>query len=571
MDTQPGDREEPNHQFFVQNGGAFYYEFLPTAADGGLLEGATPECSSPRELLTYQRAQETLLIRALPLATEKLAQQGIIGDFGLLKNCRDAEGHTYGTQENYATELASGPALWCYRLVALLSLPGIFALALVMIALVIVMLLLFLCFMIVWGVSKVVLGFLELFLPPRKFWRRLRHGIGRLGSAVDGWFSGTENPHNSLAQFFLYIGTAINLPLLYPYALTLRVLGFRKQRRAMTAFLASRCIWSGAGTVLDDGTFALAEKGVDLRGLMRKNSALAARVIYDTSNLLKLPIFAVNHSLSGRGQALNRLAVSLNRRDPDRGQEQWEAFKLLILGRPDGMRRLFNARQRMQVGYSDSNRCQLAEYLRLGVTQLILDMGEAGALGDAPQLVRPVPAAKAIMRDPSMTVTVRVRGGRELSALEIQRWYLDAARRYLADQSDGSSEFLELVDAWGEVLDALEKDPGTLIGRVDWVSKRYLLETAGADVGPDERKKIDLKYHELGYGYFELLEREGIAPVLVDFEEIERAIEEPPSPESAQRRSRLIRDVTHRGKRAHVSWDSARIDGEPEAELFTRE
>ncbi|MBL4684559.1 MAG: proteasome accessory factor PafA2 family protein, partial [Nannocystaceae bacterium] len=50
---------------FVQNGGAFNYEVAGAAFDGGLLEGATPECTSAFDVVTYQRAQGMILRDAL--------------------------------------------------------------------------------------------------------------------------------------------------------------------------------------------------------------------------------------------------------------------------------------------------------------------------------------------------------------------------------------------------------------------------------------------------------------------------------------------------------------------------
>ena len=56
--TRPGASALGRDQIFTQNGGAFYYEFLPHCMEGGLIEGATPECRGPGQLLLYQQAQE---------------------------------------------------------------------------------------------------------------------------------------------------------------------------------------------------------------------------------------------------------------------------------------------------------------------------------------------------------------------------------------------------------------------------------------------------------------------------------------------------------------------------------
>src|SRR5205085_4820003 len=116
--AQPGERgvDSGREQLFLQNGGALYYEFFPQALKGGLLEASTPECCGPSQLLLYQKAEEALLLRALPMAEEALRSRGYDGEIGLLKNCRDAQGHVYGAQENYEVEVAHGIPLFLYRI-----------------------------------------------------------------------------------------------------------------------------------------------------------------------------------------------------------------------------------------------------------------------------------------------------------------------------------------------------------------------------------------------------------------------------------------------------------------------
>ncbi len=112
--SEPGLYAE-RPQIFIENGGAFHYEYLPYCAEGGLIEGATPECRGPAQLLLYQKAQEALLLDSLSEAEGILRASGFPGKLGLLKNCRDAEGHVYGAQESFQVALSTGPRLFVYR------------------------------------------------------------------------------------------------------------------------------------------------------------------------------------------------------------------------------------------------------------------------------------------------------------------------------------------------------------------------------------------------------------------------------------------------------------------------
>ncbi|HRX81472.1 MAG TPA: proteasome accessory factor PafA2 family protein, partial [Pirellulaceae bacterium] len=89
---------------FTAYGGAVWFEAERPAAGGGLIEGATPECRSPREAVTYQRAQDRLLAAA---AADR--------NFQLIKNDRDACDNVYGAQENYEATFASGVRLFLWR------------------------------------------------------------------------------------------------------------------------------------------------------------------------------------------------------------------------------------------------------------------------------------------------------------------------------------------------------------------------------------------------------------------------------------------------------------------------
>ena len=69
---------------FLANGGAIWFETERPAAGGGLIEGATPECRGPREVLRYQRAQDQLLSQCAHLSD-------VDGHLSLVKNDRDAQ------------------------------------------------------------------------------------------------------------------------------------------------------------------------------------------------------------------------------------------------------------------------------------------------------------------------------------------------------------------------------------------------------------------------------------------------------------------------------------------------
>jgi len=506
--TQPGEsRGVEEHRIFTESGASICYEALPHARDGGLVEVATPECDSPGQLVCHQRAVEALLLRALPGAARRLAVQGYDGDLGLLKNCRDAEGHVYGAQENYEAEVGRGAGLALYRVALALAAPVLVAEAALIWALL-------LAFMLSLFFLVPVALLITTIVPP---WRR-----GRVFERLIA----DDNParDRALSRVASALDRVVALPGLLVASLPLRLLAFRRQRRAMLGFLISRSILTGAGTLGMDGSFGLSEKGPAIRRLVRAGTDPDDRPLFDTGNLMK-DLFA-----------------------PVR-------FRI----RP--YLRLFRARQRMQLGLSDANVAQAAEYLKVGVTSLVLDLAEAGALDDAPCPADPIAALRAIVGDPGLKARVAVVGREPMSALDLQREYLRRAREHLRASTTSSLEAHQLVRLWGDALDALADDPAPLVGALDWVTKRYLLEACGAGAPREAQKKIDLRYHELGSGYLARMERAGLARAVVSETEVEAAIRTPPASTPARLRGQLVRELACERLPVRVSWDSVRVGG----------
>jgi proteasome accessory factor A len=503
--TEPGFYPE-RPQIFIENGGAFHYEYLPYCAEGGLLEGATPECRGPAQLLLYQRAQESLLSRAISDAERTLRSSGFPGKLGLLKNCRDAEDHIYGAQESFQTTIASGASLALYR--ALLA--GLFPL---LAATVVAGWALFLALAVV-VLGTALLSTVAMALPPF----RKRGFFLRLVSRED------RSLENALGRFLYALSYVVTLPFIAAFSLLLRLLAFRRVRRLATAFLVSRPAISGAGSVTAGGDLVLSEKAPAVGRLMRFSISPNDRSVFDVGNLMKPALAAAHFHLAP-------------------------------------MVALFRREQRLQLGLADSSMLQEAEFLKVGSTALVLEMVEAGAVDDAPRLKRPIEALHAFVSDPKLEIEMATDRG-PMTALEIQRFYLERASAFVREHKATSMEAIQVTELWQEVLEALERrQMSSLVGRVDWVTKRYLLETCGDPRDAALLKTIDLRYHELGEGYAARLERSGFARRLVEERDIERAMRFPPEGTPAFTRGRFIRSREPSLSPVRISWESARIGG----------
>ena len=387
---------------FVANGGAFNYEATAGALHGGLLEGATPECQSATELVTYQRAQQALLCESLPAAMNELAGEGYPGRVSLLKNCRDAAGHIYGTQENYSVEIARG-----WRLVALRT-----ALVLVMPVQLLATVVFWLLIVLMVAIA-IPLGLLVLLAMLLSRWTTVFDPL--LDRLFADPVSDPDRTHQPLwaraAEFFDRGFGAVSFTL---GALVARAFALHGVRTKLAGFVASRTIFTGAGT-LDGDAFRLSEKVGATRRLMRIGLHRDARGIFDASELLRAP----GHLLMLRTRLVGRA---------------------------------FRRHQRLQLTQSDANMAQQAELLKTGTMLLMLEMLDAGALEDAPRLRDTVAALRTIDADPTLRARVPLEDGSEVSAIELQRWYLERAKSYVAEANVVSMETQRIVRLWSEVL-----------------------------------------------------------------------------------------------------------------------
>jgi proteasome accessory factor A len=495
-------------EFFTENGGVLSYEMLPHLPDGGLIEGGTPECTSPLQVLTYQKALDRMLVQALPAATETLTAQGFSGEIALLKNCRDAFGNVYGAQENYSTEAAQGLTLLAYRACLLVFIPTAALMSLLFWLLAIGMVL-----------SDALGAAFAVGKDRRKdpTSPRLSHYFWE-----DDW-EALPWERRIGAKLIRLHSWALD-PFLRPFAWMLQAFVFRRQRRAMTAFLVSRPILCGAGSLLDDGSFVLSEKGPAIKRLVRSSVDHDNRPIFDPANFFK--------NLMGFAEA-----------------------------RPKEVLRLFPRTQRMQLGLSDSNLAQAAEYLKVGTTWLVVQMAEAGFLKDAPRLRNPIGALHALIRDPTLKAKALLKNGAEKDAIALQRYYLGRAKEWSAQNEVTGMQTAHIIKVWEWALENLATDPTPLIGHLDWVTKRFVLDRAGEGLDQAARKKIDLSYHELGTGLFAQLESMGLTAAVVEDAQVNMAIHTAPPDSPAHYRGKLIAELARDNVDAKVTWDQIRIGG----------
>ncbi len=86
--------------------------------------------------------------------------------------------------------------------------------------------------------------------------------------------------------------------------------------------------------------------------------------------------------------------------------------------------------RRFHVIVGDANRSEVATFLKVGTTAIVLSMIEDDQMPIDLTLSNPVGAIRQVSHDPSLTRTVLLKNGRRLTALDVQWQLLEQARKY---------------------------------------------------------------------------------------------------------------------------------------------
>ncbi len=379
---------------FLTNGARFYQD------TGCHPEYATPDCDNLIDLVIHDKAGERILESCLPIAEERLREEGISGDIFIFKNNTDSLGNTYGAHEN--------------------------------------------------------------FLMRRD---------------VDFW----------------------------------------KVSEQLIPFFVTRQIYSGAGKILKvsgKSQFFISQRAQHIHE-KTSSSTTSSRSIINT------------------------------RDDPHSDAEQYRRLHIIL---------------------GDSNMSEFATYLKVGTAALVLSMLEDGYTVPHIDLEEPVKALRDISRDPSLTKTIKLEDGREMTALDIQWLYWERTGEFLQSQPPNNA-FLDIHAEWSRILRLLAHDPMQLVREIDWITKKWLMENymANKSCGWDDPRlsMMDLQYHDINRkrGLFYLLAERHDIRKLVDEESIEQAKTTPPQTTRAKVRGDFIRFARAKNRSYTVDWTYLKLNG----------
>jgi proteasome accessory factor A len=222
--------------------------------------------------------------------------------------------------------------------------------------------------------------------------------------------------------------------------------------------------------------------------------------------------------------------------------------------------------RRLHVIIGDANLAEIATYLKIGTTCLVLAMIEDRFLTLDLSVDDPVPSLRAVSHDPALKHLLKLRTGRSLTAVQLQMEYLEQARKYVEDRfgADVDPQTTDVLARWESVLTRLEQDPMLCAHELDWVAKLRLLEgyraRDGLGWGSSRLQLVDLQYSDVRpeRGLYHRLVARGSMETLVSPAEIGRALDSPPEDTRAYFRGECLR--RYPAQVAAASWDSVIFD-----------
>jgi proteasome accessory factor A len=233
--------------------------------------------------------------------------------------------------------------------------------------------------------------------------------------------------------------------------------------------------------------------------------------------------------------------------------------------------------RRLHVIVGDSNMSETTMLLKVGATDLVLRMIEAGTVMRDLSLENPIRAIREVSHDMTGRRRVRLANGREASSLEIQQEYLSKAKDFV-DRRGGDAIAHRVLELWERTLRAVDTGNLDLVAReIDWVTKYQLIERYrkkyDLPLSSPRVAQLDLAYHDVHRkrGLFYLLQRRGSVERVASDMKIFEAKSVPPQTTRARLRGEFIRKAQEKRRDFTVDWVHLKLNDQAQRTVLCKD
>ncbi len=234
--------------------------------------------------------------------------------------------------------------------------------------------------------------------------------------------------------------------------------------------------------------------------------------------------------------------------------------------------------RRLHIIVGDSSMSEATTMLKVGATDLMLRMIEAGLPMRDLGLENPMRAIREISHDLTGTAPVTLTNGRTASALDIQEELFQRAQDFARVELDLSGELGRVLELWGRGLRAVRSQDLSLVEReLDWVIKLRLVQRYQAkhQISLDDARvaRLDLAYHDISRteGLYHLLSQRGLVErVITDVEAFE-ATAVPPQTTRAKLRGDFVRRAQEARRDYTVDWVHLKLNDQAQRTVLCKD
>ncbi|MFK8845636.1 Pup--protein ligase [Streptomyces sp. Ac-502] len=234
--------------------------------------------------------------------------------------------------------------------------------------------------------------------------------------------------------------------------------------------------------------------------------------------------------------------------------------------------------RRLHVIVGDSNMSETTMLLKVGATDLVLRMIEAGTVMRDLTLENPIRAIREVSHDITGRRKVRLASGREASALEVQQEYYEKAVDFCERRGIRTGTVERVLELWGRTLEAVrDEDLDRISTEIDWVMKYQLIERYRAKnnitMSHPRVAQIDLAYHDIHRrrGLYYLLERKGQATRICNDLKIFEGKSVPPQTTRARLRGDFIRRAQEQRRDFTVDWVHLKLNDQAQRTVLCKD
>ena len=234
--------------------------------------------------------------------------------------------------------------------------------------------------------------------------------------------------------------------------------------------------------------------------------------------------------------------------------------------------------RRLHVIVGDSSMSETTTMLKVGATDLVLRLVEAGLPVRDLTLENPIRAIREISHDMTGLHPVTLATGRTVTAVDLQEEYLTRVSDLVDHLVDPTPEIKQVLDLWERGLRALRTGDLSLIDReLDWAIKYRMIERYRAkhdlELADVRVLRLDLAYHDISRteGLYHLMAERGLVERVTTEAEVFEAMSVPPATTRAALRGAFVKAAQEARRDYTVDWVHLKLNDQAQRTVLCKD